>query len=233
MNFIQKIIYNLLAAKEKSLKLRLDKHLKRSASNETSKTVMSSTATLTLSTETQKNAELVRENITAIVKKTDGNPLELLKFIESKGTPIYRPANADKFLNLIGEEEGLITELKGKDALFLNLFTGNGISFKSKPMFVMREGNIEPYYFLHHFYKWYAMRYKLPGFDYTAQKLLKISLRNPKDKRLQNLSLDEMVALKEAIARDNEASDFVISLAKHKDGSKQVLKKMQDGGANV
>ena len=77
------------------------------------------------------------------------------------------------------------------------------------------------------------MRYKLPGFDYTAQKLLKISLRNPKDKRLQNLSLDEMVALKEAIARDNEASDFVISLAKHKDGSKQVLKKMQDGGANV
>ena len=76
MNFLQKIIYKLLAAKEKSLKIRLDKHLKRSATNATSKTVMSGTATLTLSTETQKNAELVRENVSAIVKKTGGNPLD-------------------------------------------------------------------------------------------------------------------------------------------------------------
>lgn len=233
MNFLQKIIYSILSAKEKSLKMRLDKHLKRSSTNSTSKTVMSSTATLTLTSETQKNAQLVKENIEAIVKKTGGSPLELLNFIKNKGTPVYRPANADKFLNMIGEEEGFITELHGTQALLLNLFTGNGIGFKSQPMFVMREGNIEPYYFLHHFYKWYAMKYKLPGFDYDAQKLLKISLKNPNDKRLQNLTLDEMLALKEAIARDNEASDFVIQLAKHKDGSRQVLDKMKDGGASI
>jgi len=233
MNFLQKIFYKLLSVKEKKLKIRLDKHLKRSSTNATSKTVMSSTATLTLTSETEKNAELVRENIGLIVQKTGANPLELLKIIESKGTKIYRPASADKFLALIGEEEGFITELEGKDAFLLNLYTGNGLSFKSAPMFVMREGNIDTYYFLHHFYKWYAMKYRLPGFDYKAQKLLKISLKNPNDKRLKDLNLDDMLALKEAIARDNEASDFVIKLAQHKDGSKKVLDKMQDGGANV
>lgn len=233
MNIIQKILYSLLSVKEKSLKIRLDKHLKRSSTNETSKTVVSSTATLTLTSQTKQNAELVKENISLIVKKTGGNTAELLKIIESKGTKIYRPANADKFLKLIGEEEGFITELRGTEAFWLNLFVGNGIGFKSQPMFVMRHGNIDPYYFLHHFYKWYAMKYKLPGFDYNAQKLLKISLKNPNDKRLQNLNLDDMLALKEAIARDNEASDFVIGLARYKDGSKQVLDKMHDGGANI
>ena len=233
MSFLQKILYKLLAVREKHLKIRLDKHLKRSSTNATSKTVMSSNATLTLNSETLKNADLVRENITLIVQKTGGNPLELLKIIESKGTKVYRPTHADKFLSFIGEEEGLITSLQGKSALLLNLYTGNGFSFKSEPAFVMREGNIDAYYFLHHFYKWYAMKYGLPGFDYTAQRLLKISLKNPNDKRLKNLSLDEMLALKEAIARDNEASDFVIKLAQHKDGSKKVLDKMQDGGANI
>lgn len=234
MNIFQKIIYALLEKKEKSLKIRLDKHFKRSSTNSTSKTVMSSNATLTLTSETLKNAQLVRENVEAIVKKTGGNPLELLEFIKSKGTPVYRPANADKFLNLIGEEEGFIVEQHGKDALLLNIFTGRGINFKSVPMFVMREGNIDPYYFLHHFYRWYAMKYRLPGFDSKAQKLLKIFLKNANDERLKNLNLDDMLALKEAIARDNEASDFVIALAKHKDGSKQVLKKIQEeGGANI
>ena len=234
MNIFQKIIYTLLEKKEKSLKIRLDKHFKRSSTNSTSKTVMSSNATLTLTSETLKNAQLVRENVEAIVKKTGGNPLELLEFIKSKGTPVYRPANADKFLNLIGEEEGFIVEQHGKDALLLNIVTGRGISFKSVPMFVMREGNIDPYYFLHHFYRWYAMKYRLPGFDSKAQKLLKIFLKNANDERLKNLNLDDMLALKEAIARDNEASDFVIALAKHKDGSKQVLKKIQEeGGANI
>ena len=45
--------------------------------------------------------------------------------------------------------------------------------------------------------------------------------------------LDDMLSLKEAVARDNEASDFVIKLAQAKDGSKQVMEKMQDGGANI
>ena len=233
MNIIRKILYLLLTVKEKSLKIRIDKHLRRSASNSTSKTVISSNATLSLTAQTKQNAELVRENITAIVQKFGINPNELLKFIQTKGTKICRPRLASKFLKIIGEEEGFISELRGLSAFLLDIYTLNGFSFKSDPMFVMSEGNINPYYFLHHFYKWYAMKYNLPGFNYKAQKLLKIYLKKPNDKRLKNLNLDDMLSLKEAVARDNEASDFVIKLAQAKDGSKQVMKKMPDGGANI
>lgn len=233
MNIFQKILYVFLTVNEKSLKIRLDRHFRRNAQNSTTKIVISANAKLSLTSQTEQNAELVRQNIAAIINKYGLNPYELLKFIDAKDTKICRPAYADKFLKIIGEDEGFISELRGFQAFLLNIYTGNGFSFKTKPMFVMREGNIEPHYFLHHFYKWYAMKYNLPGFDYKAQKLLKISMKNPNDKRLQNLNLDEMLSLKEAIARDNEASDFVIKLARHNDGSKQVLRKMQDGGANV
>jgi hypothetical protein len=42
-----------------------------------------------------------------------------------------------------------------------------------------------------------------------------------------------MTGLKEALNRDKEATDFALSLAKQKEGSKKVLDKMQQGGANI
>ena len=51
---------------------------------------------------------------------------------------------------------------------------------------------------------------------------------------LSNLNLDEMTGLKEAINRDQEATNFALEIAKSKEGSKKVLNKMQtDGGANI
>lgn len=73
---------------------------------------------------------------------------------------------------------------------------------------------------------------KLPGFDFMSQKIFKIYL-NSDGAILSNLTLDEMTGLKEAIARDQEATTFALDLAKQKEGSKKVLEKMQDGGANV
>ena len=65
-----------------------------------------------------------------------------------------------------------------------------------------------------------------------SQKIFKIYL-NSDGAILSNLTLDEMTGLKEAIARDQEATTFALDLAKQKEGSKKVLEKMQDGGANV
>ena len=43
-----------------------------------------------------------------------------------------------------------------------------------------------------------------------------------------------MTGLREAIARDREATDFALELAKTKEGSKNVLDKIKnDGGANI
>jgi len=232
MNGFQKIIYFFLELQEKHLRKKLEKHLKTSSKNATSKTVVSSSVTMTLNADTEKNKALVKKNVSEIVDACNNDSNKLLSYIESKGTKIYRIDNADRLLGVIKEEEGLITQLEGLKAIYINIITKSGISLKSKPMFVMRNGEIDPYYMAHQFYKWYALNMGLPGFDFMSQEIFKIYL-NSDGAILSNLNLDEMVGLKEAINRDQEATDFALTLAKHKEGSKKVLEKMQDGGANI
>ncbi len=232
MNTLQKIIYLFLEMQEKTLTKKLYKHLKSSSTNSTSKMVIGKGVTITLNAETEKNKELVRKNVTDIVNSCANNPEKLLQYIQSKGTKVCKFDNADKILNVIKEEEGLITQLEGIEAIYINIVTGSGFSFKSKPMFIMRKGEIDPYYMAHQFYKWYALQMKLPGFDYMSQKIFKIYL-NSDGALLSNLNLDEMTGLKEAINRDQEATDFALFLAKHREGSKKVLEKMQNDGASI
>lgn len=232
MNILQKIVYYFLEKQEKALTKRLSRHLRTSSSNSTSKTVVSKGVTMTLNAETERNKDLVLKNVSDIIKACNSDISKLLAFIESKGTKVIRLENADKILSVIKEEEGLITPLEGIEALYINTVTHSGFSLKSKPMFVMRNGQIDPYYMAHQFYKWYALQMKLPGFDFMSQKIFKIYL-NSDGAILSNLTLDEMTGLKEAIARDQEATTFALDLAKQKEGSKKVLEKMQDGGANV
>ncbi len=234
MNIVQKLIYAILTAKEKSLTNRLDKHFKRTAINSTSKTIISGNATITLNAQTEKNKELVRKNVEEIVKAANLDPEKLLAFISSKGTKICKIENADKILALIKEEEGLICELKGINALYLNIMTNSGFSLNSKPMFVMRDGLIEPFYMVHQFYKWYALQNKLPGFDYHSQQLFKKYMYANNTEGFENLKLDEMLGLQEAIARDKEATAYALELAKAKEGSRKVLDKIKnDGSANI
>ena len=233
MNFFQKIVYFFLEQQEKALSKKLRRHLKVSSTNSTSKTVLSKGVTMTLSAETEKKKELVKQNVSDIVKGCNNDPAKLLAYIETKGTKVIKLDNADKVLSVINEEEGLITALEGIEALYINIVTESGFSFKSKPMFIMRNGEIDPYYMVHQFYKWYSLYMGLPGFDFMSQKLFKIAL-NSDPSMLSNLNLDEMTGLKEAIARDSEATSFALELAKSKDGARNVLEKIKnDGGANI
>lgn len=233
MNIFQQIIYYFLEKQEKALSKKLSKHLKNSSSNKTTKTIVSKDVTVTFNAETEKSKELVKKNVTDIIRSCNNDPTKLLNFIESKGTKVIKIDNADKILAVIKEEEGLITELEGIEALYINIITNSGFSFRSKPMFIMRNGQIDPYYMAHQFYKWYALNMGLPGFDFISQKIFKISL-NSNSTVFSNLNLDEMTGLKEAIARDQEATSFALELAKSKEGSKNVIDKIKnDGGANI
>ena len=232
-NIIKKILYYFLSIQEKTLSLRLNKSLKTSYSNKTSKTILSSTEHMTLTLETEKNKELVRKNVEDIVKNCRNNPYKLLDYIIAAGTKVYKINNADKILSAIGENEGLICELKGIKALYLNLFTTSKFSLTFQPAFVMREGNIEPLYMLHQFYKWYSLKLNLPGFDYKTQENFKKYLKNVNDKTLGNLSLEDTLALTEAVARDQEATDFALYFAQKTEGAKKVHKKMTEGGADI
>ena len=232
MNILQKIVYFFLERQEKALSKKLSKHLKTSSSNMTTKTAFSKGVTVTLNAETEKNIDIVLKNVSDIIKNTNNDIPKLLAYIESKGTKVVRLENADKILAVIKEEEGLITPLEGIEAFYINVITHSGFGFKSKPMFIMRNGQIDKYYMAHQFYKWYAMQMKLPGFDFMSQKIFKIYL-NSDGAILSNLTLDEMTGLKEALARDQDATTFALNLAKEREGSKKVLQKMLDGGANI
>lgn len=233
MNFIQRIVYMLLAMKEKGLRLRLDKHLRTSATNSTSKTVIAGNCSLTLNTQTNKNIELVKQNMRDIVKSSNFTAEFLLDMIKKKGVKVIYLKDAYKFLVLLNEEEGLILERKGFEALMLNLLAGNGFGLSTKPMFILEKGCNDFYFLLFHFYKMHGYFQKLPGLDYNSQMLFRNYSRNHENCDLTQLGFEDMTALKEAIARDNEASDFVIETAKQRDGAKNALSKLKDGGANL
>ena len=188
MNIFQQIIYYFLEKQEKALSKKLSKHLKNSSSNKTTKTIVSKDVTVTFNAETEKSKELVKKNVTDIIRSCNNDPTKLLNFIESKGTKVIKIDNADKILAVIKEEEGLITELEGIEALYINIITNSGFSFRSKPMFIMRNGQIDPYYMAHQFYKWYALKMGLPGFDFMSQKIFKISLNSKPIKFFLNSS---------------------------------------------
>lgn len=234
MNKLSKNIkYLILSIRETFLRTMLSKHLDTKFSNATTKTMISSTETVTFSSETEKNIQLVKQNVSDIMKSCNNNPQKYIEYMEAEGTKVFRKKDAFKFLNKINEEEGLITELKGKKALYLNFILRQGFSTTFKPAIVMSIGEIEPYYMLREFYKWYSLKRGLPGFNFTAQENFKKYMKNANDPSIKNLSYKEMLELKEAIARDYEANDFVINAVKEKEGSEKAFKKMNNGGAEV
>lgn len=233
-NIFKDIKYFFLALQEKRLQRKLQKTTKSSFTNKTSKTILGSAADVTLNSETQRLITLVQENVSAIVKKVDCNPIELLNYIKAANTPVYKVNNADKLLALIHEEEGLIYEQEGFNALYLSIITGQGLRFKTAPMFILREGLIDKYYMLHHFYRWYSLKSNLPGFEYHIQKKFKQYLSDNSERMLKSFTMEDIISLKEAIARDQEATEFVLQYTKEVDGSKNVLDKIKNnGGADI
>ena len=233
MDLFKQIKYFFLSLKEKDLQEKLQKTTKRSFTNKTSKQVLGTAADLTLNSQTLKTIDEVKENVSAIVKQTNCEPEKLLDYVKAAKTPVYKINNADKILNLIKEEEGLICEKRGFEAFILGVVTGQGIKFKTQPMFLLRAGVIDKYYMLHHFYRWYSLKADLPGFDYETQKRFKSYLFENND-NVKGLSMEAIIDLQEAVARDQEATEFVLDYTNAIEGSKQVIEKIKnDGSANV
>lgn len=233
-DFIKNIKYFILSLKEKSLLRKLKDSTRQSYTNNDTKNVMIKGASLTINSKTLQTIAQVKENVTSIIQKTNGEPDALIDYIKAAKTPVYKIKNADKILNFINEEEGMITEKEGFDALILSVSTGQGIKFKTAPMFVMREGIIEKYYMLHHFYCWYSLKSGLPGFDYKSRKMFKQYLVNGSDDFTAKLSMAQILSLQEAIARDQEATAYVLEYTKQIEGSQNVMDKIKnEGSANI
>ena len=86
---------------------------------------------------------------------------------------------------------------------------------------------------LREFYLWYSLKMKLPGFDFKTQEKFKKYLKYSQNASFKKLSYEEMIKIKEAIARDKEANEFVMQVIREKDGGANVFGKMTTGGANI
>ncbi len=228
----QKTVYLLLALQEKFARKRHAKNL-TSFTNSTSKTVMNNGCSLNLTVKTEENKAKLESNVKAILKNFNNMPEKMLLYIERNGTPVIRHPKASKILDIVREEQGYVRELHGLKAFLLNLLLYKKIGFKTTPIFLLDEGQLDQYAMIHQFYKWYAMKIDMPGFDSRAQDNFRKFVDEKSYLNLNNLNVDDIIALKEAIARDVDAINFVEDIAKQNEGSQKAMKKLTDGGASV
>ena len=228
---LKNIIYWFLSVQEKILKHRLSKTLGvKNASKR--KRHYTNGCTLDLNTMADIEKQKLEDEINLILKKYNYEPKEILNYIRNQGTKIYFVDNASKLLNPIGENEGFIYPASGSLALYLSLAAEKKPRLKTDEMFVLSKGEINKYYFIYHFYNWFAFKHGIAGMDANSQKLLKKYLYS--DVETKELQLSEIYQLKDAIKQDKASIEFVVKLCRNYDGAKQALDKMKNkGSANL
>ena len=170
--------------------------------------------------EAQINA--VKTKAFELVNLYNKSTLGLINHIEKKGYLVTKNHYAKKLLKPFDEKPGFIWEAKGLKALYINIITGNGLKFNSKPMFILEDTNIQITEFLHDFYLWLAMDMGLPGFEPETRKLFIRYFIKGDDSLLNNIQIKQMLMLKDAVSRDKEAIEFVIDFEKINKTSKLV-----------
>ena len=228
---LKNIIYWILSVQEKILKHRLSKTLGVKNTSKR-KRHYSNGCTLDLNTMADIEKQQLEDEINLILKKYNYEPNEILNYVENQGTKVYFIDNAANLLNPVCENEGFIYPALGSLALYLSLAIQKQPKLKTDEMFVLSKGEINKYYFLYHFYNWFAYKHGIAGLDTDSQKLLKKYLYGENDTK--ELQLADIYKLKDAIKQDKASIEFVIKLCRNYDGAKQALDKMKnDGSANL
>ena len=172
------------------------------------------------------------EELGLILKSSNYEPTEVLKYIQIHGTEVFY-INKVKSLHSIGENEGFIYPQKGLKALYLAFLTQKKFSLKTNEMFVLTEGEINKYYFIYHFYNWYAFKHNIFGLDSESKELLNKYLFRPSEEDFSKLQLSDIYKLKDAIKQDKSAIEFVFKLCQQYESTKKALDKLKDNGANL
>ncbi len=234
MEFFEKILNIFKELNLKYSKFKYRKYLNNTNRSRNVKSIVGENYSVRFSCVFEDRKKEVEKKVENIVNKFKRNPYKLINYVEKHGTKIYRISSADKILALINETEGFITPKKGLKALYLNFILNKKISFSFKECFVMRNLPLDPYYTIHQFYTWYGFKSGFAGYEYKAQEKFNqvMNAKNKKEK-INNLSISDILAVKEAIHRDVEAIDFVIKIAKNNDGAKAAFEKLMSKTASV
>jgi hypothetical protein len=229
MQLLKNILYKFFEFQEKILRLRLSKTIGVKHSSR-SKKLFSDGCTLDINSMAETEKQQLEEEINNILKTYEYEPLKVLEYIKNQGTAVIFTPDAKKILNPIGENEGLIYPAKGSKALYLSLAINKKPAFKTNEMFILSDGEINKYYFIYHFYNWYAFKHNIAGLDSESQELLKKYLFSA-SADTKELQLSEIYKLKDAIRQDKASLEFVIKLCRNYDGVKQALNKMKNEGS--
>ena len=231
MNLFKDTVLFILSVQEKFLTRRLKKTIGVKTSSK-SKKIFQQGCLLTLDSLADAEKARMEDELLLILKSSNYEPEQVLEYIKKHGTEVFYIENS-KLLYSIGENEGFIYPQKGAKALYLALLTEKKIKFNTKEMFVLTKGVINKYYFIYHFYNWYAFKHNIAGMDSEAQKLLNKYLFNPTDEDFSKLQLADIYKLKDAIKQDKASIEFVIKLCRQYEGAKKALDKLKDDGANL
>ena len=231
MNLFKNIVLFILSVQEKLLTRSLNKTLGVKNSSKRKKYFQQG-CLLSLDSLADSEKEKMEEELSLILKSSNYEPENILEYIKNHGTEVFYIDNV-KALNSIGENEGFIYPQKGSKAIYLSLLTKKKFELKTKEMFILTNGEINKYYFIYHFYNWYAFKHNIAGMDCESQELLNKYLFNPTDEDFSKLQLADIYKLKDAIKQDKASIEFVFKLCRKYEGAKQALNKMQDKGANL
>lgn len=191
-----------------------------------------------LSIEFKQN--LIKENINneakEILKEAVNNPEILVNFINSKGTYVIKSCFMKNILFSLGEEEGFLLPMQGFKALFFVLLVNTfsetklKIGLKTPALFAFGDKPLNIYFLSHQFHMWLSYINELPGFSETTRQNFKnIWSSNVDTQEVRKLSMEEILSLKDVIARDLEAINFVKEMAREFIGQKQALEKIKQG----
>lgn len=231
MSLFKKIVLFVLSIQEKRLTKNLNKTL-GVKNNSKRKKVFSGGCLLSLDSIADSDKQKMEEELALILKSNHYEPEEILDYIKSHGTEVFYIKNA-KSLNSIGENEGFVYPQKGAKALYLSLLVQKKIAFQTKEMFILSKGEINKYYFIYHFYNWYAFKHGIFGIDSEGHELLNKYLFNSSEEDFGKLQLADIYKLKDAIKQDKASIEFVFKLCQQYEGAKQALEKLKNDGANL
>ena len=225
---IKKLLYKILSIQEQILKAQLSRTIGVKNNSKKKKHYFQG-CLIELNSLAELEKKEFENKILAIIKQCEYSPEKILNYIKNRGYTVIFDTNAKSILNPIGKNEGFIYPTKGLKALYLTFSLGLKPSFSTKEMFVLPKGNINKYYFLYHFYNWFAYKNNITGLDRESQELLKKFLFSSQDTK--ELQLSEIYKLKDAINQDKAAIEFVIKLCTNIDGNQQAIEKIQTKGS--
>ncbi len=234
INFILHV-HNVLIQRYYSFKYRKFSSLKNKDAN----VFLSEAGIVKLNAKDEQKAERVYYKAKDFLRKHINDPEKVLRYIDKNATKVVRMRYADKVFTFLNIAPGFLPKQTGIQTLCLSvcirLFskTRLPIGFSLPDMFVLGEQTPNIYLLSHQFHHWLAYKAKLPGYDPKTQENFKNIWKLQKSSNIKRLSIEEILSLKDAIARDIDAIDMVKELAIEFSGQKQCLEKMRLQGSSV